>query len=226
MVLSKPIYCRSVPYELFASQLPKLETTAGLVTASIAVSMHELHDVDPSQVTAALRHIADDVRGRVHGSEPRALLAHLHDVLFDELKFLGNTEDYYNPMNSYLPTVLVQRRGLPITLTLIYKCIAEQVGLRVHGINAPWHFMAGVEMNGQIMLVDPFHGGQMLHRDEAFERMEHAVGEKLPRDDRLLARATPRQWLARILQNLMNVFYRASRRDDLAAMVELQTLLK
>ena len=60
----------------------------------------------------------------------------------------GNVDDYYNPANSYLPGVLRTQRGLPITLTLIYKCVGEQLGLTVYGINSPGHFLAAVE-NGR-----------------------------------------------------------------------------
>jgi regulator of sirC expression with transglutaminase-like and TPR domain len=78
---------------------------------------------------------------------------------------VGNATDYYNPRNSYLPLVLKTREGLPITLTLVYKCVLDGLGLTVHGINAPGHFMAGVESadadgaEPARMLVDPFEGG-------------------------------------------------------------------
>ena len=63
-----------------------------------------------------------------------AVLAHLHEVLFDEEGFAGNVDDYYNVANSYLPVVLETRRGIPISLTLLYKLVAERLGLPVQGV--------------------------------------------------------------------------------------------
>ena len=226
MAVSLPIHCWPPAYALFRSQLPVIETTGGLLTAVIAVSMHEMHDVDSGQVVTSLDRIAHKVRSRVRSGDPNALLAHLHAVLFDEMGFVGNTTDYYNPRNSYLPVVLQQCRGLPITLTLIYKCVAERVGLSVHGVNAPWHFIAEVEVGGKTMLVDPFFGGRTLKREEAFETMERISGAHIPPDDRLLARATHCRWVFRVLQNLLHVFSRSERRADMAAMYELQSLLR
>ena len=62
-------------------------------------------------------------------------------MLFEVFGLRGNAEDYYNPANSYLCDVLATRRGLPITLSLVYKLVAEGVGLEVHGVNAPGHFL-------------------------------------------------------------------------------------
>ena len=117
--------------------------------------------------------LAETVRRRVHSTNVDAKLAHLHDVLFDVVGFSGNVEDYYNPANSYLPEVLRTHRGLPITLVLIYKCVAEQVGLVVRGINSPGHFLAAVKSaatdreptkRSDWMYVDPFYGGELLKR--------------------------------------------------------------
>ena len=85
-----------------------------------------------------------DERAMQAGCRNVHTMAHLHDVLFDVVGFVGNVDDYYNPANSYLPNVLRTRRGLPITLVLIYKCVAEQLGLTVRGINSPGHFLASV----------------------------------------------------------------------------------
>ena len=165
-----------------------------------------------------------------------AKLAHLHDVLFDVVGFAGNVDDYYNPANSYLPDVLRTHRGLPITLVLIYKCVAEGVGLTVRGINSPGHFLAAVQMRRSCrarpirpvtwMYVDPFYGGGLLDRDDVCRRIAETTG----RDDPPLARSGSRRprianGSARMLNNLQAVFAHTGRERDLYAMQELQELL-
>jgi regulator of sirC expression with transglutaminase-like and TPR domain len=218
-------YCRREAYELFARQTPLIETSHGLLTAAVAMSMHELDDVTPDFVSRTLAGYADDVRRRVRSNSTEALLAHLHDVLFEEAGFVGNVEDYYNPLNSYAPAVVQSRRGLPITLSLIYKVVAERVGLDVVGVNAPLHFMAAVRDGEKRLLVDPFFGGRALSEEEALSRLEEIAGAPVPRTDDMLPVATHRQWIMRMLQNLINVFAHVGLQNETKAMLELRALL-
>jgi regulator of sirC expression with transglutaminase-like and TPR domain len=225
MSMGKPMYCRPGAYALFRSQMRCIESLDGLLTAANAVAMHELPDIDPARVNELIDGYARQVRSRVRSSSIQAKLAHLHDVLFEEAGFVGNSDDYYNPHNSYIPSVLESKRGLPITLSMIYKVVAERVGLRVEGINAPLHFMAGVLMEDKLMLVDPFFGGRVVSRDEAFDRIEQASGRVVARVDELLPRATHRQWMARLLQNLMSIFEHTQQHQHRNAILELRGVL-
>jgi regulator of sirC expression with transglutaminase-like and TPR domain len=227
--IAPPAYCRAAAYAAFAEQLPHLETTAGLFRAAFAIALHERPTANPAQAEVAVQQLIDTVCRRVHTPSADAKLAHLHDVLFDVIGFRGNVDDYYDPANSYLPEVLKTRRGLPITLVLVYKCVAEGVGLRVYGINSPGHFLAEVECSDAnsrpSMYVDPFYGGGLLTEDDVFKRIGEATGRAVAPSREWLARATGRQWISRMLTNLQAVFASAGRERDLLAMQELQSLV-
>jgi len=233
-------YCRPAAYAAFARAVPHVETTRGLFRAAYAIALHERPQANVAEGEAMIDSLAETVRSRVRSPNPEARLAHLHDVLFDVVGLRGNEEDYYNPANSYLPDVLRTRRGLPITLTLVYKCVAEGVGLTVHGINAPGHFLAAVEGedasvggdnrtapsdHAAMMYVDPFYGGGLLTENDVFARIAETTGRSVPRSRALLARATGRQWLERMLLNLQAAFATLGRERDLLAMQELAALL-
>jgi regulator of sirC expression with transglutaminase-like and TPR domain len=220
-----PRYCRPEAYQFFMDQLPELWSSEGLLRAAIAVSMHALDDVNPQRIEQRLRILSLRVQERAPSQSVSAIQANLHAVLFDEEGFAGNLERYYNALNSYLPAVLNTRRGLPILLSLIYKVVGEWAGLTVEGVNAPGHFMVRVRCEKSWMIVDPFFGGQMLTRDEAFCRLERVAGRVLPHSNDLLATATHSQWLARIIGNLRQLFVTEGRHDDLAAMTELAQAL-
>lgn len=217
---------------MLAEQLPALETLTGLVRGATAIAMHELDEADPRLVDRQLDDLSHMIRARVRGNDVQAILAHAHDVLFEEVGFIGNAADYYNPRNSYLPMVIKSRRGIPISLVLVYKAVLERLGVRVQGINAPGHFMAGVEVVETLgskptpMLIDPFHGGKMLSRVEAIAMIEEVSPSAAAHRDTVLQPATHRQWLARMLTNLTVVFDRLGRRESMAAMAELQGLLE
>jgi len=229
-----PAYCHPAAYAAFAAEMPRVATTRGLFRAAFAIARHEHPSADVVQGEATIAELAATVERRVRSPSVEAKLAHLHDVLFDIVGFVGNVEDYYNPANSYLPDVLRSRRGLPITLALVYKCVAEAVGLKVHGINSPGHFLAAVESaatgperpgNNRWMYVDPFYGGELLDRDDVCRRIEETTGLADADSSQWLVAATHRQWLARMLNNLQAVFAHAGRERDLYAMQELQSLL-
>jgi regulator of sirC expression with transglutaminase-like and TPR domain len=224
---------------------------AALLEAAMAISMHELGEIDCDHAHRQLNHLANAVRSRVPNQveqllarqpiNPEPVLAHLHDVLFEEAHFRGNLDDYYDPHNSYISSVLESRRGIPITLTMIYKCVAEQIGLHVHGINTPGHFLAAIDLPacacastqgggeggcGKRMYIDPFNGGRIMRREEVCQLLERTLGSHVPMQRSVLSPASNRQWLHRMLQNLQNIFAFNHREKDLAAMQEMTTLLQ
>src|SRR4051812_26177398 len=224
-----PAYCRPAAYDAFAIEIPRLDTTAGLFRAAFAIARHEQPDADVEQAEATIAELADTISRRVHSPNLDAKLAHLHDVLFEVVGFAGNAENYYDPTNSYLPEVLRTRRGLPITLVLIYKCVAERVGLEIEGINSPGHFLAAVRSGepassktkqAEWMYVDPFHSGELLNRSDVCRRIAETTGVILPDVSQWLAPATHRQWIGRMLNNLQAIFAHTGRERDLYAMQE------
>jgi len=223
---SLPQCCRNPAFKLLSRQAQSINSPQALLMGAIAISMQQLDEVNPAGVQTTLDRYAQMVRARVRGSQPQALLAHLHDVLFEEEGFAGNTEDYYNPSNSYLPAVLSTKRGLPITLSLVYKCVADRLGLRTWGVGLPGHFLIGLGGEGDTpMLIDPFAGGRLLTIDDARDRMRELLGEEAEWSDELLQPASNRHWLTRILQNLLHVFGSANQYAEMAAILEMEMLL-
>lgn len=226
-MILEPVHCRPAAHALMRAQIPHIETIDGLVRGAVAIAMHELTDIDsPAGVERALEAMRDRIRLRAASRRPAAVLAHAHAVMFDDGGLRGDEQDYYQPKNSYLPEVLQRRRGLPITLALVYKAVLAPLGVAVDGIAAPGHFMARVTLpNEKPMLIDPFAGGRVLDRKEALARVAQMTRQPLRDDDELLPVATHRSWLTRILNNLQSALSTAGRERDLAAMQELRALL-
>ncbi len=230
MVTSRPSHCNKRAYDCLAEQLPALSTTSGLLRCAVAVSMHELKRADPDTVESQINELTAKIDRRIKRSHPSAIMAHAHDILFEERGFKGNRADYHNPRNSYLPIVLRTGRGLPITLSLIYKCVVDPLGVPVHGINAPGHFMVGVDGSmadhpvNTVTIIDPFDAGRMLSADEAIGVCRQIIGDA-PMPDDPLGPATHHQWLLRIIKNLMNTFDRLGQQNDFAAMLEMRELV-
>jgi regulator of sirC expression with transglutaminase-like and TPR domain len=220
-----PLCCASQAYNLMSRQAVAIHSPDALLEGAVAIAMHQMEGVDVAHVDRILQSYADTVRARVRGSQAQAMLAHLHEFLFDEMGFAGNTDEYYNTVNSYLPAVLKTKRGLPITLSLIYKMVAERVGLRCWGVGLPGHFVVGVDCDGSTLLIDPFDKGRALTNDEAHERMRETLGQEMEWSEDLLQPVSNLHWLTRILQNLLHIFGANRHYADVAAMLELEMVL-
>ena len=212
----------------------QLDTDDGLFAAACAVALHAKPTLDVSASAEQLDALADAVRnnwpnadgsaGVVNDRPPQAILAHLHRVLFEDAGFRGNGGDYYHVGNSFLPTVLTTKRGLPISLALVYKLVAGRLGVRCWGVGLPGHFVAGVDCHGPI-LVDCFHGGRLLDRRDAEERVAACAGSDAGFNDDMLRPVTHRHWVTRLIQNLLQSYTAAGRYADVAAMLEIELLL-
>ncbi len=218
--------CRQTAYDFFNAQIARLETTDGLLKASIAVSMHALDDVDPDDVYQRLELLADQVNDRFQSMQLQAKLAHLHEFLFEEEGFENESGHFQCVLSSFLPAVLESRRGLPTTLALIYKFVAERIGLTVEGINAPGCFLNRVQgLNGWI-IIDPADRGKILSQTEALMRVARTAGVSVSESAKYIKPASHAQWVTVILSNLRSNLAHQKRDHDLAAMTELQSLLR
>jgi regulator of sirC expression with transglutaminase-like and TPR domain len=123
----------------------------------------------------------------------------INTVLFDELGFRGNEQDYYNPANSYLDRVMDRRLGIPISLSVLYMFLARRVRLPVVGIGMPGHFLSRYQTPTEEFYIDAFHGGKLLSRIDCKKRLVELAVEY---DERHLAPISPRRVLQRMIANL------------------------
>ena len=133
---------------------------------------------------------------------PVALRA-LNEVLFEDLGYVGNRQDYYNPGNSMIHTVLQTRMGNPITLSVVYLAVARRVGLSLTGAECPSHFIVrGHDKDGETFFVDVFNKGKVMSLASCKQMFLTARSALLEQKD--LAPVTPVQIYSRIMRNLVN----------------------
>ena len=182
-----------------------------LLEAAASMAQDEYPELDVQQVLSDVDHLAARLARRVaEGAGAVDRLRALNQLFFADLGFGGNVNDYYNPDNSYLHRVLHTRRGIPISLAVLWLELAQGLGLNVQGIGFPGHFLVQVTLDEGRVVIDPFTG-QSLGRGELRERIEefHPQLPYTPSSDLPLALclrpASPRQILARMLRNLQDI---------------------
>lgn len=164
-------------------------------------------DLQPSTYLAQLDEWARAVRHRL---PPNATMlsrvARLADYLFGTLNLRGNPQDYDDPRNSFLNEVMTRRLGLPITLSVIFIEVGSRVGLQVEGVGLPGHFIVAVRAEAGRYFFDPFHGGGEVTPDDCARLVNQALGHPGPFNPRWLDPSPPDAIIARMLQNLRNVY--------------------
>ena len=149
-----------------------------------------------AQLDAWADRVRDSLRAGASGAE--TLLA-LNQVLFGELGFRGNSDDYHDPANSYVNRVMDRRRGIPISLSAVYLFVGRRLGLPVAGIGMPGHFLCRYQTSREEIYIDAFNGGKLLDRADCKRRIEALAVEH---DDSHLAPVTSRRMLQRMIANL------------------------
>ena len=195
----------------YFSSLVQSDEHFPLMEAAISLAQDEYPDLDIQQVLGDV----DQLLGRVKRRLPvdathLQKLRSLNHFFFHDLNFGGNVNDYYDPDNSYLNAVLKTRRGIPITLAVLWLELAGGLGLNAQGVAFPGHFMVKVNLPKGQVVIDPFTG-QSLSREELSERLE-PFKKKNSLDDEFdmpiglyLQSAPPRDIINRMLRNLKEI---------------------
>lgn len=206
----------------FARIVARPDAEIDLAGGALCIAADGRPDLDPAPTLAALDELAGRVRLRTdRGDDDDTTIARLHDVLYREMGFRAPTAaEFHDPLNSDLDRVVARRIGLPISLAIVELEVAWRIGLALHGIGLPGHFIIGGPSG---TLIDPAGGGRALTPDDCQALIRRSLGESVLFHVGLLRRAGRREILARVLRNLRSVHL--ARRDWPAALGVVDLLL-
>jgi regulator of sirC expression with transglutaminase-like and TPR domain len=170
-----------------------------------------------------LRSFAERTRARCppHATL-RDIIGEINWVLFEEEGLRGNEADYYDPRNSYLNEVLDRRLGIPISLSILYRSVANQLGLSIAGVSLPLHFMLRIEGDGQTWFVDPFHAGAVYDRAACERKLAEIAHRPVTLTDSETAPCSIEAVVTRMLRNLKAIYANSG---NLAALLPVQRRL-
>ena len=171
----------------------------------------------------------NELAAMAHEAQPylRGHLAHqvqgLCRYLFHDMGFRGNVRAYYDPRNSYFNQVLERRTGIPITLSAVMMAIGQRAGLTIAGVGLPGHFIVKATDGDQEVLIDPFHGGRILSREDCETLVYQATGAAFEASAVALQPLPLGAIVQRMLNNLKMIYLKA---DDRARSIRVMERLR
>lgn len=183
-----------------------------LLEAAAAIAQDEEPSLDVQEVLATCDALMVRLKRRLKAeAEPLQQLTVLNRFFYNELGFAGNANNFYAPENSYLNEVFRTRRGIPISIAVVWLELAQGLGLQAEGVSFPGHFLVKVTLPEGLVVMDPLTG-QSLGLDRLAERLapfrqRNEEGEEADTPLGLyLQPAHPRDILTRMLRNLKEIF--------------------
>jgi regulator of sirC expression with transglutaminase-like and TPR domain len=192
----------------FASEVSRPDGDVDLARAALVIARSEYPTLDVDAYLARLAGLAERAASVRRTADPLGRLHRLREYLFEEQGFAGNSQDYFDPRNSYLNEVLDRRLGIPITLSLVLIEVGRRLGLEMEGIGLPGHFVTGARVGGEHVLLDPFNGGTILTGEACGNLVARAVGRPVELTAEQFVPVTKRQFLTRLLNNLKGAYWR------------------
>jgi regulator of sirC expression with transglutaminase-like and TPR domain len=139
--------------------------------AAIILSALDHPNVELAPYFQHLEQIEADARERIPAlrkgmSENEALARVLADTIANKHGYMGDNDTFDDPQNADILRVIDRRRGLPVSLGILYLDIAHRLGAKAQGLNTPGHFLLSIGEGETAKVLDPFNGGVVLGIDE------------------------------------------------------------
>jgi regulator of sirC expression with transglutaminase-like and TPR domain len=214
-------------FDLFKSLIDKPEDEIDLAQAALVIAADEYPELDVAAYLARLDSLAEQAALGVNAaSSARAKIEALNKFLFEDSHFAPNEEYYFDPRNSYLNDVLNRRVGLPISLSLMYLEVGRRLGLPLHGVGLPGHFVVKWQDANDEIFIDPFHGGRVLDEAGLTRLLEGLQRQRLQVQRDWFDAVGARYILTRLLTNLKAIYLSSENYDRALPVAEKLYLLE
>jgi regulator of sirC expression with transglutaminase-like and TPR domain len=202
-------------------------TNGNLVEGALLIALEDYPQLDMEAPLAQLNDLATRVERRSSAGDPPVFkVGQLHAEMFDVDGYDGDRTSYNDPRNAYLNEVVSRRKGLPISLSIIFLHVAERIGLQASGVGLPGHFIVKVQFELNELFVDPFNAGGTLTLPEVAGLLETMTDGEVRLSSQHLRAWSGREILMRVLANLMNMHSRAGDQKKAAAARERIAILQ
>ena len=210
-----------VGWHNFAQELNKENKNIDLAKASLYYAQVEYPDLKNQIYLDYLDSIATEIDANIIKDRyPLQIIKAINDYLFEQLNFRGNNQDYYNPENSYINKVIDRKKGIPITLSVIYLEIAKRLSFPMVGIGMPGHFIIRPDFEDAGIFVDVFNRGEILFTQDCEAKLSQIYQKEVKLEPHFLAPVSNHQILARMLNNLKQIYLHQRQFNKVLSIIE------
>ncbi len=214
------------PRQYFYQEIQQPDKYIDLAKAALFIAQEEYPHIEPEEYLNGLDTIALDLQERLPSDRyPMKVIQVINQYLYEDLGFIGNTENYYDPRNSFLNDVIDRRTGIPITLAVVYLEIARRIDFPMVGIGMPGHFLIRPDVEEMEIFVDAFHDGDVMFPQDCEDRLSQIYQQPVTLQPEYLPILTKTQILARMLSNLKYIYLNQQELEKALAVVERILLL-
>jgi regulator of sirC expression with transglutaminase-like and TPR domain len=191
----------------FYNEIQQPDSQINLAKAALYIAQEEYPKLEIPAYLHTLDVMAVEAKALLPKERyPLRVIQSLNQYFFEQLGYVGNSDDYYDPRNSFLNEVIERRTGIPITLSLVYLEVARRLDFPMVGINLPGHFIIRPEFEDTGIFVDVFNQGEILFEQDCEERLAQLYQRPMPMQPMFIQPVSPRQFLARMLSNLKFIY--------------------
>jgi regulator of sirC expression with transglutaminase-like and TPR domain len=212
--------------QYFYQEIQQPDEYIDLAKAALYIAQEEYPSLDPDEYLNALDVMALELQERLAPERyTLRIIQTINQYLYDDLGFSGNEQDYYDPRNSYLNEVIERRVGIPITLALVYMEVAKRIDFPMVGVGMPGHFLIRADVPDLEIFIDAFHRGEVMFPQDCQELLSQIYQQSMTLQPEFLAAVNKRQFLARMLMNLKQIYINQQELEKALAAVERILLL-
>lgn len=207
--------------ETFAKIAALEESVFPMDRAALAIALEEYPNIDMEAYLRRLDTLAARVQILVgEDRSSNAIVSALNEVIFLQEGLRGNTEDYYDPRNSFLNEVLDRKRGIPISLSVIYMEVARRIDFPVQGVGFPSHFIVKHVSNERETLIDPFNLGRIMTTKDCQDILDGVYKGSVVMQPSFLRPMEKKAIVSRMLYNLKGIYTQKEEYHKAIAIVE------
>ena len=206
-----------------------------LLSGAIVVAKYQYPGLDEVQLRNQIDAIQKDIWLEINNKQTALEKVRIiNKVFFGMHHFQGNAKTFHSPLNSYINTVIETKKGNPLSLSLLYSILAQNLNIPIYGVNLPNHFildyMDEFDVNqflpdtndfGVLFYINPFSKGSIFDAEEIKEFLD---GINQPHSRDYFEPCSNTAIIKRMLTNLIASFQEVGNSEKVNELIELREL--
>ncbi len=208
-----------------------------LLEGWLMVSRYQFPDLNEEQIRKDFEKFKQDIWLELHeGLTALEKVKVINHILFEVHGFSANTKNYHAPSNSFINSVLETKKGNPISLSIIYMILSQELQLPIHGVNLPRHFILcyvddyegtiernEIQRDDILFYINPFGRGSIFTNKEIKQFLKQL---ELDEHDMFYTPCDNESIIRRIINNLKYSYEKLGFTDKEEEMKRLMEVMK